>query len=113
MNFDIQIPVKTEGNEHRVIRLTDFYYKESIPDGRSKTKTIDRMGIAENILVVGTDRIKILSNKNFINRVYLKVYGKEKYQKMAEEKTLSITKLVLVNPLILVTHKKSDTGIFA
>jgi len=90
-----------KGNESRVIRLTDWHYNEhKIGKGRGGVK-LDRSGIAKNIICVGTDRITIMTTHKFLARVYYAVYGKDKWEKNMENKTLSIKKIVFKKALSL------------
>jgi hypothetical protein len=90
-----------KGNEHRVIRLTDWHYQETkIGKGRGGVLH-QRNGTAEDIVCVGTDRIKLMTNQTFIKRVYEAVYGKEKWEKNYDIKTLKINKIVFKKALSL------------
>ena len=85
----------------RVIRTSDWYFHETITiRGRGGVKH-ERDGIAKNILCVGTDKVKIVTNPFFIKRVYLSLYGSEKYLKRFKEKTLLISKIVFKKAISL------------
>ena len=84
-------------NKHKVIWLSDFYYSEA----STQKGQYDRNGTAKDIVVVGNDRVKILTNPMFVKRVYENVYGKEKWLKKYDEKTLSIKRIVLKKPISL------------
>ena len=88
-----------KGNEHRVIRLADFHYIETL---KGKGKTVNtRESIARNIVCVGSDTDVIASNNKFILRLYQEVYGKDKWQGRYEDKALRVTHIVLKKALSL------------
>ncbi len=80
-------------NAKKVIWLCDFHYREVIRTKGRGVVTTERNSIAPNILSVGSDRIKIIRNPMFMKRVYHQLYGKDKWLKRYEEKTLTITKI--------------------
>jgi len=85
----------------RVIRTSDWYFHETITTRGRGGVTYERDGVAENILCVGTDRIEIATNPFFLKRVYLLLYGSDKYLKRFNEKTLSIKKIVFKKAISL------------
>lgn len=90
-----------KGNEHRIIRLTDWHYTETTVGRGRGGVTHTRNGIAENIICVGSYPIDLVSNNKFVKRVYEHVYGKDKWYSNFKSKTLKISKIVFKKALSL------------
>jgi hypothetical protein len=85
----------------RVIWLSDFEFKECIKTRGRGNVTTTSSGTIKDIVIVGSNRAKILTTPHFMKRAYYSRYGKENYMKRYNEKTLQITKIILKKPLSL------------